>query len=224
MAGLLQDNIALDSKHTTAHSDGLSADHLKSSKKRELTEDVHGLLSWIECFNVYSSVLMTKYPSLAKALIAYGTMIRQHAAIDPTSADWARLNSALYAISFLSRQKGESQTCPNCMISDHSPIHCALARREETSNSSSFGQHHDYTGQATIQADASRSHSCHALPSNGPTHTRPTVDAIRGTTAVAPALPELALTAMHASVVGMTTRWSYAHKSRTTAESQIIYG
>ena len=166
MAELLQDNIALDNKLTSAHSDGLSAGHLKSSKKRELTEDVHGLLSWVECFNIYSSVLVTKYPALGKALTAYATtmvkearrfgfrgwlqydqLFRQHAAKDPTSADWARLNSALYAISFLSRQKGESQTCPNCMSSDHSPIHCALARREEISNSSSFGQHRDYTGQ-----------------------------------------------------------------------------
>ena len=121
MAELLQDNIALDSKLTTAHSDGLSAGHLKSSKKRELTEDVHGLLSCIERFNIYSSVLMPKYPSLAKALTAYATMMVkearrfgfrgwlqydqlfcQHVAKDPTSADWARLNSALYAISFLS--------------------------------------------------------------------------------------------------------------------------
>ena len=79
MAELLQDNIALDSKLTTAHSDGLSAGHLKSSKKRELTEDVHGLLSWIECFNIYSSVLVTKYPSLAKALTAYATMMVKEA-------------------------------------------------------------------------------------------------------------------------------------------------
>ena len=75
MAELLQDNIGLDSKLTTTHSDGLSAGHLKSSKKRELTEDVHGLLSWIECFNSYSSILVTKYPSLAKALTAYATMM-----------------------------------------------------------------------------------------------------------------------------------------------------
>ena len=127
---------------------------------------MQGLLSWIECFNSYSSILLTKYPFLAKAVTAYATMMvkearrfgfrgwlqydqlfRQHAAKDPTSADWARLNSALHAISFLSRQKGESQTCPNCMSSDHSPIHCALARRDESTSSSSLGQHRDYTGR-----------------------------------------------------------------------------
>ena len=165
MAELLQDNIALDNKLATAHSEGVSTGHLKSNKKRELTEDVHCLLSWIECFNIYSSVLQTKYPSLAKPLAAYATMMvkearrfgfrgwlqydqlfRQHATKDPTLADWARLNSALYAISFLSRQKGETQTCPNCMSSDHPPTHCALARREENSSSNSPGQQRDYTG------------------------------------------------------------------------------
>ena len=165
MAELLQDNIALDNKLATAHSEGVSTGHLKSNKKRELTEDVHGLLSWIECFNIYSSVLQTKYPSLAKPLAAYATMMvkeaqwfgfrgwlqydrlfRQHATKDPTLADWARLNSTLYAISFLSCQKGETQTCPNCMSSDHHPIHCALARREENSSSNSPGRQRDYTG------------------------------------------------------------------------------
>lgn len=42
-----------------------------------------------------------------------------------------RLNLALYAISFLSHQKGETKTCPNCMSSDHSDIHCPLAHRDE---------------------------------------------------------------------------------------------
>lgn len=165
MADLLQDNIALDNKLATVYSEGVSTGHLKSNKKRELTEDVHSLLSWIECFNIYSSVLQMKYPSLAKPLAAYTTMMvkearrfgfrgwlqydqlfRQHTTKDPTSADWARLNSALYAIYFLTRQKGKTQTCPNCMSSDHPPIHCALARREENSSSNSPGQQRDYTG------------------------------------------------------------------------------
>lgn len=63
----------------TAHSDSVSAGHLKSSKKRELTEDVHSLLSWIECFNIYSSILLMKYPSLAKLRTAYTTMMVKEA-------------------------------------------------------------------------------------------------------------------------------------------------
>lgn len=43
MAELLQDNIALDNKLMTTQSDGVSAGHLKSSKKRELTEDARPL-------------------------------------------------------------------------------------------------------------------------------------------------------------------------------------
>ena len=47
MHELLQDNIALDKKvadELTTLNQGT-----KQSKKRELTEDVHGLLSWVEC-------------------------------------------------------------------------------------------------------------------------------------------------------------------------------
>ena len=111
MSKLLQDNISLDNKLATAHSEGVSVDHLKSSKKHEISEDVNGLrfLSWVECFNIYSSALLTKHPSLAKPLTAYATMMVkearrfgfrgwlqynqlfcQHTATDPTAADWAR--------------------------------------------------------------------------------------------------------------------------------------
>jgi len=111
MSKLLQDNISLDNKLATAHSEGVSADHLKSSKKHEISEDVNGLrfLSWVECFNIYSSVLLTKHPSLAKPLTAYAAMMVkearrfgfrrwlqynqlfcQHTAKDPTAADWAK--------------------------------------------------------------------------------------------------------------------------------------
>lgn len=81
MSKLLQDNISLDNKLATAHSEGVSVDHLKSSKKHEISEDVNGLrfLSWVECFNIYSSVLLTKHPSLAKPLTAYATMMVKEA-------------------------------------------------------------------------------------------------------------------------------------------------
>ena len=68
MSELLQDNISLDTKLATAHSEGVSAGHLKASKKGEISDDVNGLLSWVECFNIYSTILLTKHPSLAKPL------------------------------------------------------------------------------------------------------------------------------------------------------------
>ena len=147
MHELLQDNIALEKK---VAEDPNGTSHAKLSKKRELSEDVQGLLSWVECFNLFSTVLTTKYPKLDKALTAYQSTIvrearrfgfrgwlqydqlfRQHAAKDPETAAWGSLNSALYAISFLSRQRGDTLTCANCMSSDHSTGQCALARKEE---------------------------------------------------------------------------------------------
>lgn len=46
-----------------------------SDKKCEISEDVNGLLRWIECFNIYSSVLLPKRPSLGKPLTAYAIMM-----------------------------------------------------------------------------------------------------------------------------------------------------
>ena len=112
MHELLQDNIALKKK---VAEDPNCTSHAKPSKKRELTEDVQGLLSWVECFNLFSSVLTTKYPKLDKALTAYQSTIvhearrfgfqgwlqydqlfRQHGAKDSETAAWGSLNSALY--------------------------------------------------------------------------------------------------------------------------------
>ena len=72
MHELLQDNIALEKK---VAEDPNCTSHAKPSKKRELTEDMQGLLSWVECFNLFSSVLTTKYPKLDKALTAYQSRI-----------------------------------------------------------------------------------------------------------------------------------------------------
>ena len=46
MSELLQGNISLDTKLATAHSEGVSVGHLKASKKRKISEDMNGLLSW----------------------------------------------------------------------------------------------------------------------------------------------------------------------------------
>jgi len=75
MHELLQDNIALKK----VAEDPNCTSHAKPSKKRELTEDVQELLSWVECFNLFSSVLTTKYPKLDKALTVYQSTIMHEA-------------------------------------------------------------------------------------------------------------------------------------------------
>ena len=57
---------------------------------------------------------------------AYDTMFRQQVANDP-AADWSKLNSSLYSVTFLAYQNGSGKTCLHCLETDHSGSDCALA-------------------------------------------------------------------------------------------------
>ena len=57
---------------------------------------------------------------------AYDTMFRQHAATGP-STDWSKLNSSLYAVTFLAQSNGRGRCCQYCLESDHGGPECALA-------------------------------------------------------------------------------------------------
>ena len=56
----------------------------------------------------------------------YDTMFRQHAATDPFT-DWSKLNSSLYAVTFLAQSNGRGRCCQCCLESDHGGQECALA-------------------------------------------------------------------------------------------------
>ena len=57
---------------------------------------------------------------------AYDTMFRQHAATDPFT-DWSKLNSSLYAVTFLAQSNGRGRCYQYCLESDHGGQECALA-------------------------------------------------------------------------------------------------
>ena len=61
MAELLQDNNELDRKATSTSTDPATST-TKTPKKCELLEDVQGLLSWVECFNTYLTIIVSKHP------------------------------------------------------------------------------------------------------------------------------------------------------------------
>lgn len=42
-------------------------------------------------------------------------------------ADWLKLNSSLYSVTFLAHQNGHGKTCLRCLESDHLGSECALA-------------------------------------------------------------------------------------------------
>ena len=60
-----------------------------------------------------------------KGWLAYDAMFRQQVAGND-QADWSKLNSSLYAVSFLA-QASRARSCTLCMEADHAEEECALA-------------------------------------------------------------------------------------------------
>ena len=54
---------------------------------------------------------------------AHDTMFRHQVSIDPKS-DWSRLNSSLYAVTFLAQQNGKGKSCLHCLETDHIVSEC----------------------------------------------------------------------------------------------------
>ncbi len=64
----------------------------------------------------------------------YNSMFHQQMAGD-TSADWSKLNTFLYAVTFLA-QAGKGRSCSLCTESDHSDEECGLAPRKPATGGS----------------------------------------------------------------------------------------
>ncbi len=62
-------------------------------------------------------------------------MFRLQAASD-SSVDWSKLNSSLYATTFLAQQNGRGRTCQYCLETDHASAECAMAPATKPSESS----------------------------------------------------------------------------------------
>lgn len=113
------------------------------------------MLSWIQCFAVYTAIVCSQDPSRFNDLLGYmviminegrrfryqgwltyDEMFRQ-SVVKSKSTSWSELNGTLYATSFLSQQKGESVTCQTCSSPDHHTYQCALAERKSAYRPSS---------------------------------------------------------------------------------------
>ncbi len=138
MAEFLRDN--LEAIRRGALSDQLTVPHQPRRNRREVPD----LLSWVQCFGTYMAVITAKHPERIRQLLAYQTLVVREArrcggrgwlAYDSmfrqqvagnTEADWSKLNSSLYAVSFLAHAGG-GKTCSLSMESDHGDDDCALA-------------------------------------------------------------------------------------------------
>lgn len=140
MAELLRDNIEADRRRTR---DGSAPG--PSGQQAQSRREVPDILSWIQCFGVYSCIVAAAHPEKMQQLLvyqtmvvrearrcggtgwqAYDTMFRQQVSND-LKADWSKLNSSLYAVTFLAHQNGKGKTCLHCLETDHSASECALA-------------------------------------------------------------------------------------------------
>ena len=145
MAELLRDNLEADRRDAgTLSSEGGGV--RRTGSRREVPD----LLSWVQCFGVYIGVVASRQPEKVKQLLAYQTLIirearrlggrgwlaydsmfRQQAAVSQ-STDWSKLNSTLYAVTFLAQQGGKVRSCVYCLESDHVEEDCSLAPKQQS--------------------------------------------------------------------------------------------
>ena len=139
MADLLRDNIEAARRQYEEEAPRCS------NELRKPRREVPDFLSWVQCFGVFASIVAAKHPERFKALMAYqtlmvrearrcgglgwltyDTMFRQQAA-NSTGVDWTKLNTSLYAVTFLQQHSGRGHTCSHCLETDHEAAACALA-------------------------------------------------------------------------------------------------
>ena len=139
MAELLRDNIKAERRRG---SQGES-----SSGSKHTRREIPDILSWLQCFGIYISVMASKFPERVPNMLAYQTTLvrearrcggsgwmaydtafRQQAATDP-HCDWSKLNNSLYPVTFMVQASGRGKCCPHCLESDHPGDKCALSPR-----------------------------------------------------------------------------------------------
>ena len=139
MAELLKDNIEAERRRCLSEAEGRQGHIGQTLSRREVPD----LMSWLQCFSMYASVICSKYPEKARELWAYQATIisefrrcggggwrlydsafRQHIS-SLESTDFSRINQGLYSTTFLA-YGGKGQFCQSCMSSDHTHDECAL--------------------------------------------------------------------------------------------------
>jgi len=100
------------------------------------------LATWVQCFSLYTTVLLKKQPSRFAELMAYASTIakaskkykwpawviydqnfRQEAASIP-SQSWAKIDPSIYSQCFLGMAKSAEGWCQTCQSLDHTSDHC----------------------------------------------------------------------------------------------------
>ncbi len=124
-----------------------AADYVHSKKH------IPDLATWVQCFAIYSSVLLTKYPERAQSLLMYSATIarlskkfrwpswiiydqyfRQEAA-DTGKTDWAKIDSSIHTQCFTGMSLSAEGWCSICTSMDHTKQTCPYRPQEEFTGS-----------------------------------------------------------------------------------------
>ena len=119
-AELLRENMELERRKPTRESSASALDLGIQPSRQE----VRDLISLVQCFGVYATIVSAKHADWICQLLAYQTMVvcevrrcdgrgwqsydamfRQQVAISP-SVDWSKMNNSLYSTTFLQEQNG----------------------------------------------------------------------------------------------------------------------
>ena len=112
-----------------------------------IRREVPDLLSWVQCFGIYTAVLASKYPERVQKLLAYQTLIirearrcggkgwlsydtyfRQQMVGEWRGDEWGRLNPYLFSSTFMALGGPQRLRCSLCLEADHREEDCALAK------------------------------------------------------------------------------------------------
>ena len=110
-------------------------------------QEVPDLLSWVQCFGIYTAVVASRYPERIQKLLAYQTLMvrearqcggkgwlsydsyfRQQMVGEWRGDEWGRLNPYLFSSTFLALVAAHRPNCSLCPESDHQEDECALAK------------------------------------------------------------------------------------------------
>ena len=150
MAELLRDNLEAQRRGALQESPSTSSPSVGRPRR-----EVPDLLSWVQCFGVYTAVIASKHPDRIQKLLAYQTLIirearrcggkgwlsydsyfRQQMAGEWRGDEWGRLNPYLFSSTFLAFGGSHRPNCSLCLESDHQEEECALSKAKGAASSS----------------------------------------------------------------------------------------
>ena len=152
MAEQLRDNIEAERRGGQGEGGGSGNGNRKPPRR-----EVPNILNWCQCFGIYVSVVATKQPERVSQMLVYqatlvreagrcggggwkpyDTTFRQQAAGNQ-AVDWSKINSSIYATTFLAQSTGKGTSCDHCTETDHTSEACAAAPVQECYHARGLG-------------------------------------------------------------------------------------